>query len=232
MKPKFNRLLAASITTVLALSSSANAATFYWDDAIGSINTASDGGTGAWTVGVGGWESGGAAVNWANGNDAVFGGTAGTLTLGGAITATSLTFGAVDGYLVTGNTLTVGAGGITANGNTEIASALVLSATPETWAVANGKTLTLSSNTRMSVNGARTLNFGSAGGTLSFTGTGGFSVGDATAGTFGHTNGTVEITTTSEGFGSGLRTCKTISYRISLEMLNDFAMLSACRANK
>ncbi len=103
MKPKFNRLLAASITTVLALSSSAFAATFYWDDGTVVVNGASGGGTGAWTVGAAGWENGTSAQNWADGNDAVFGGTPGTVTLGGAITAVTVTFGSAGYEIATAN---------------------------------------------------------------------------------------------------------------------------------
>ena len=192
--------------------SGAGAATLYWD---GTDSTAdADGGSGTWNTTLVNWDSAataGSAATWSNStpDSAVFGGTAGTVTLGGAITANSVTLG-VDGYTITGQTLTVAGGGITANGDTAIASNMALGGTPQTWTVADGKTLTLASDTRMSINGSRTLNFGSAGGTITFQGAGAFSVGDQSAGTFRHSNGTINVTTTSEGFGLGLN----IGYRI------------------
>ncbi len=80
------------VLSLFGFATGAGAATYYWDDGTVTVNGASGGGTGTWTVGAAGWEDGSSAQNWADSNDAVFGGTAGTVTLGGAITAGTLTF--------------------------------------------------------------------------------------------------------------------------------------------
>lgn len=89
----------------------ASAATFFWDGATVTADGTSAGGAGAWTVGAAGWEDGISAQNWANGNAAVFGGTAGTVTLGGPVSATSATFNTA-GYVIdtAGNNLTLTGG--------------------------------------------------------------------------------------------------------------------------
>ena len=200
---------AAAFIACAVTTASAAPPQLYWDDGTVTVNGASGGGPGTWAVGGSGWEDGYSAVNWADGNNAVLGGTPGTVTLGGPITASSVTLD-VDGYTITGQTLRLGAGGITANGDTTIASNLALGAS-QTWTVAAGKTLALTSNTRMSINGSCILDLNySAGGTVSFQGTGAFSVGDQSPGTFNHNDGTIEITTTSAGFGLGLN----IGYKI------------------
>ena len=128
----------------------AQAATFYWDDTIGTLNGASDGGTGAWTVGASGWESGLAAVNWADGNDAVFGGTAGTVTLGGTISALSATFDIANYILDVGaNTLTLSNG---TSGTQAGSSTIKLN---------GGKLITNAGSTVASI-----INLGSSGGIL------------------------------------------------------------------
>ena len=65
------------------------------------------GGTGTWDTSASNWFNGSTAVPWTQGDSAIFGGTAGTVTLGTAITAQDLTFG-TNGYTVTGNSLTLG----------------------------------------------------------------------------------------------------------------------------
>jgi fibronectin-binding autotransporter adhesin len=84
----------------------ADAATLAWDPA------GAGGGDGTWDITTASWDSGGSAVAWSNGtNDtASFAGSAGTVTLGEAITAAGLTFTS-DGYTVTGGTLTLSGGG-------------------------------------------------------------------------------------------------------------------------
>ena len=69
-------------------------------------------GAGDWLNGAGNWNTGSGDATWMNAtpDSAIFGsgGTAGTVTLTGAITAGGLTFNAVTGsYTVTGNTLTL-----------------------------------------------------------------------------------------------------------------------------
>ena len=68
------------------------------------------GGTGTWDTGTPLWDNLGTMVNWVNANNdtALFGGTAGTVTLGAPITAGGLTFTS-NGYLLTGDTLTLAA---------------------------------------------------------------------------------------------------------------------------
>ncbi len=97
-----------AILAMTALAFGAQAATYYWDDGTVTVNGASGGGTGAWTVGASGWEDGTSAQNWADGNAAVLGGTAGTLTLGGNISVGNVTLG-VNGYTVdsAGNTMAI-----------------------------------------------------------------------------------------------------------------------------
>jgi hypothetical protein len=108
------RILAGSIAALIA-SHSAWALDFSWDPA----NDA-DGGTGAWNTSSLFWDSGNTStaantnIAWVNGatNSAYFAGTAGTVTLGTAITAGSLNF-ATAGYQLTlgSNALTLNAAG-------------------------------------------------------------------------------------------------------------------------
>ncbi|MEX1180228.1 MAG: autotransporter-associated beta strand repeat-containing protein, partial [Cucumibacter sp.] len=67
------------------------------------------GGAGTWNTTTALWFNGASFQAWSNPalDDAVFAGTAGTVTLGGAVTAHGLTFDTT-GYVVTGNTLTLG----------------------------------------------------------------------------------------------------------------------------
>ena len=101
MKLKFNpfhypaRLLVALALTLSAIQ--ANAANLTWSTTSGSTITD---GSGTWTTGSGAtgspyWWNGTADVNWAANDSAIFGGTAGTagtVTLGGSISATKITF--------------------------------------------------------------------------------------------------------------------------------------------
>ncbi|WP_246192181.1 beta strand repeat-containing protein, partial [Pseudoxanthomonas sangjuensis] len=95
---------------LVALYAPAHAADRYWDV---NGNTAGLGGTGTWNGSNLFWNSnstgtGGSVFAWDNAalDDAFFGGTAGTVTLGSPITAHSLNFLA-NGYTITGNTLTL-----------------------------------------------------------------------------------------------------------------------------
>jgi autotransporter-associated beta strand protein len=89
-----NRALVPFATVALALLSSRPApAQLQW-----GANGA--GGTGTWDATTQNWYNGSANVAW-DGNTAVFGGTAGTVTLNSALSATGLTFG-VTGYTVQG----------------------------------------------------------------------------------------------------------------------------------
>lgn len=89
-------VLAGSL--LLAISST-SAATVTWDTAPGTVgpgNGSVTGGAGTWNTSNGNWTVDGGANNiaWVNGNNdtAVFGGTAGTVTLGANVTVGGLTF--------------------------------------------------------------------------------------------------------------------------------------------
>jgi autotransporter-associated beta strand protein len=92
--------------------------TLYWDNdasAAGNNTTtgASMGGTGTWDAASNKWHNGSSNGTWAGNRDAVFWGTAGTVTLGSAQAVNSLTFKS-NGYTVTGSTLTMAGQFITA----------------------------------------------------------------------------------------------------------------------
>jgi hypothetical protein len=95
--------------TALVLHQTSQAETFYWDGGTVTVNGASGGTAGTWTVGAPGWENGTSAQNWATGNDALLDGTAGTVTLGGAISASNVAVNTT-GYTLAlaNNTLTTG----------------------------------------------------------------------------------------------------------------------------
>lgn len=123
-------------------------ATITWD--ISGVTGIQNGG-GAWNTVLTNWtaNSGVSNVAWNNGtpDSATFGGgegAAGTVTLGEAITADTITFATTTAgiYTIAGgaNTLTVN-NGVTANQNTILATNVALGAT-QTWTVAAGKQLT------------------------------------------------------------------------------------------
>src|SRR5262249_48328410 len=100
------RPIAAAMTLLLAQGPHLGATELYWD-----INGASAGlgGTGTWNTSTANWNNSsgtGTPLIWNNSapDDAVFQGTAGTVTLGSSINFGRITFKA-DGYTVTGNTL-------------------------------------------------------------------------------------------------------------------------------
>jgi fibronectin-binding autotransporter adhesin len=95
------------ITLLVALSASAQLQ-YYWDATSPIMSSPGSGGTGSWSASTADWwVSGSSDSVWANGNIANFAGTAGTVTLTGAVTANGLTF-ATSGYTIaTGNTLTL-----------------------------------------------------------------------------------------------------------------------------
>jgi autotransporter-associated beta strand protein len=91
--------------------------------------TPGGGGTGTWNTTTPLWFNGATFQTWSNAalDNAVFAGTAGTVTLGAAITAHNLTFN-TSGYIVTGNTLTLGGAsptiGVVSGGTATIASVI------------------------------------------------------------------------------------------------------------
>ena len=103
----------------------------YWDnDANASGNNISTaaglGGSGNWDASVAKWFNGSVDTTWRAGRDAVFLGTAGTVTLAAPQSASSLSF-KTNGYALTGSTLTVTSGavstdtGVTATINSVVA---------------------------------------------------------------------------------------------------------------
>jgi len=99
------RLLSVTLSIVLAIWPAwSNAGTFNWDPA--ATNSASGGGTGFWNTTSGLWYNGAGDVPWPNTNAdvAVFGGTAGIVTIntGTGVTANGLTFNS-GSYIIAGN---------------------------------------------------------------------------------------------------------------------------------
>ena len=105
--PAAGRLLLLTAALALSLASvGATAGSLEWSaDGV----TPGSGGTGTWKTSTALWFNGTTFQDWNNAalDDAVFGGTAGTVTLGTAITAHDLIFD-VTGYSVTKRTLTLG----------------------------------------------------------------------------------------------------------------------------
>ena len=109
---KSRNILRHSIATLLSLAAASHAASLTWDG--GPLASTTDdiitAGAGTWMTGLNNWDDGIAnLVNapWANGDDAVFAGTAGIVTIsGGGVIANSLTFNSA--YTISGNALTLG----------------------------------------------------------------------------------------------------------------------------
>ena len=147
---KHTILVAAVAGLVLALAGSAQAANLYWDGGTTDILTdgdgASAGGDGTWDTTIVNWDAGAVPhVAWVNANNdtAIFGGTAGTVTLGTGITVGGLQFDTA-GYVIQSDTLTFGtAGSITANANATISSAIAGGGTETITKLGSGS-LTLS----------------------------------------------------------------------------------------
>ncbi len=130
-KPLSRRLLCgASLAAVLACAPlSAHAEDRYWDangTAVGS------GGTGTWNLANLNWSPNGDGVSgpfaepWNSGDldDTIFGGTAGTVTVGVPVTVGNITFSSA-GYVLSGSTITLGSANstiTTATGNSTINS--------------------------------------------------------------------------------------------------------------
>lgn len=154
-----SRLFRAAALFTLGAISTAHAAVLYWDGGTQTVDGASQGGTGTWNTATFNWDNGAAEIAWPGaGYSAVFGGTAGTVTLGTAITADAMAFN-VGGYtLNTGaNTLTLAglngtstsslvyaAAGTTISGTISIAG--TTTANTEYFTAASGATLGLSGN--------------------------------------------------------------------------------------
>jgi len=144
MKTSFvNKIISASL--VLAGGVLSAGAQFTWDPGL----TGGSGGAGTWNLTSAIWYNGTSDVRWtdtsaAGTNTAVFGGTAGTVTLGTSLVASNLNF-TVSGYTLSGaGPLTLG-GGINASllnsGSTTINTPLSLPASQQLWQVGSGATL-------------------------------------------------------------------------------------------
>jgi autotransporter-associated beta strand protein len=138
------------------------AGTVYWDTdgvAAGSRATtgAGLGGSGTWNASALRWYNGSAAVPWnSGGNNAVFWGAAGTVTLGSAQTVNSLSF-KTTGYVVSGSTLTLGGPSVTVDAGVTATIGSVLAGTA--GLVKNGAG-TLQLATANSYSGGTTVNAG------------------------------------------------------------------------
>ena len=100
----FVRIFAAALTCITA-----HAANLTWDitpGAVGAGDSPITGGTGTWDLATGNWTIDGGVNNlaWTDGDSAIFGGAAGTVTLGTPISVDTITFDS--GYTITGSTLT------------------------------------------------------------------------------------------------------------------------------
>ena len=168
-------ILSTSVAALLA-ATPLNATSLTWDLTPGVVGVGDGtitGGTGTWDTTTGNWTSDGGAndVAWNNANNdqAIFDGTAGTVTLGTAITANSLTFN-VSGYTVTGNTLTLGGTAptiiVAANQAAAVSSVLAGATGTTGLTVDGGGNLTL--NTAATFTGGTTVNTGTL--TLNTTG--------------------------------------------------------------
>ncbi|MBN2216633.1 MAG: autotransporter-associated beta strand repeat-containing protein, partial [Pirellulales bacterium] len=115
----------------------------------GSMVTATwKGGSGNWLVYGTKWTADGSTYSWRNEEtSAIFGGAGDTVTLYNKVIAHGMTIesGATGYEFVGGTGLTITAGGITANESTSIAAPVTIGA-PQTWTVADGKTLSLGSD--------------------------------------------------------------------------------------
>jgi fibronectin-binding autotransporter adhesin len=171
------------ITLLVALSASAQLQ-YYWDATNPITNSPGSGGAGNWSTSTADWwVSGSSDSVWANGNIANFAGTAGTVTLTGAVTANGLTF-TTSGYTVGGSSTLTLAGPpiISLPGGTTAISCIIAGSSGLT--TSGSGTLTLSgvnTYTGGTTNGSGcTLTIGGAG----KLGSGSYSGGIANAGTF------------------------------------------------
>lgn len=158
------RTILASLSAAVTLAATAHADVLVWDANNGTAGPQD--GAGTWTAGLPNWFNQTQAQqnqNWLNGSDAVFGssaGTAGTISLSGAITAGNLTFNAATsgGYtLGGGGTLTLLNTTITNNAAGAVSAVIAGNAA---WQKTGAGTLTLNGSTTNIHTGALTVNQG------------------------------------------------------------------------
>ncbi|MGH7978574.1 MAG: beta strand repeat-containing protein, partial [Limisphaerales bacterium] len=134
--------------------------TLTWDPG----SSGGSGGTGTWDFNTtADWYNGTSDVTWLDNsvfgaNTAIFGGTAGTVTLNGSLSASNLQF-TTAGYTLSGSgTLTLGAGGINGSslgsGTTTIGVTLALPQAQQPWQIGSGGTLAINGTINRSVGAA------------------------------------------------------------------------------
>jgi autotransporter-associated beta strand protein len=171
--PLLRKIAAACLLLTGGLASTQAQNSLYWDPGLSS--SSSGGGSGTWNLNsTANWYNNTSDVKWtdssANGlYAAVFGGTAGTVTLNTSLSASNLQF-TTTGYTLSGSgTLTLGSGGIDAStlssGTTTIAVPLQLPAGQELWQVGSGGTLAISGAVSRSTGAA--IDYSSSGVTTS-----------------------------------------------------------------
>ncbi len=96
---------------LLAAANGASAQTLTWG--VGGA-----GGSGTWSTSVANWSNGSGTVPWTDGDAAVFAGTAGNVSISGAVTASQVTF-STPGYIVQNGFLLGGDGGLTVQTNAD-----------------------------------------------------------------------------------------------------------------
>ncbi len=136
----FVRSAALAASIVLCLGQAASAGILTWDGS-DTLTSGAQGGAGTWDASLLNWWNGSADVVWPGSgtdNDALFANTAGTVTLGSAITANDLTFNTT-GYILSG------------------AQTLTLNGTTPTITTATGVTTTIGNNTATVIAGSSGL---------------------------------------------------------------------------
>ncbi|WP_395746032.1 autotransporter-associated beta strand repeat-containing protein [Prosthecobacter sp.] len=103
----------------------ADGATLTWDTVAGDGGVIT-GGTGTWTDGLGNWNTGSGDATWNSSTPdaAIFGGTAGSVTLGSAVTVGNMVFNSAYNVFGGGKTLTLSNSTITANSSISINAAI------------------------------------------------------------------------------------------------------------
>jgi fibronectin-binding autotransporter adhesin len=151
MKNRSNLFVGAVMAALSLVSAHSDAATYYWDGPAVVVDGASAGGSASWSVGAAGWEDGVGAVNWADGHLAAFGGAGGTVTVAGPIAASGIRVaGSAAPYAFTSTerrVMSVGAEGINlgaTTANVSLNNLTVAAGQSQTWAVADGHSLSLS----------------------------------------------------------------------------------------
>jgi autotransporter-associated beta strand protein len=183
------------------------------------------GGNGTWDLNTtSDWSNGTTSVQWSDntltGRDsAVFGSTAGNVTLNSALSAGALQF-TVPGYTIAGTgNLTLGSGGIDASqltsGNTTINTLISLVA-PQSWNIGAGSTLTvggnISGNSALTKSGLGSLILGGsnsysggtiiAGGNVTVNSGASLSSGDLTLGQTGANNTLITLNNAAQSIGN------------------------------